>query len=95
MRRLPDYGGESGAFAAARMSEQGHKPECFVYRFAEALMGLDRTGFCDCGLHEQNVGHRLTRQEFGMMFDRMSSDQKTAAYQQILDGIRKSGKCPA
>jgi hypothetical protein len=25
-----------------------HKPECFVYRRAESLIGVDRTGLCTC-----------------------------------------------
>lgn len=36
------------------LSPTPHKPSCPVYRFAEALIGIDRRGICKCGAEQAN-----------------------------------------
>lgn len=32
-----------------------HLPRCLIYRYAEALIGRDRRGLCDCGAEPEGV----------------------------------------
>lgn len=46
------------------MSEpQPHTPECFVYRYAPYLLGVDRRGMCDCGAEQINEKRLLDEQQ--------------------------------
>ena len=36
-----------------KIHRQGHATTCFVYRYADGLIGMDRRGLCTCGLHNE------------------------------------------